>query len=563
VLLALLVMRRLLYHTAYLRDDPFALIPIGDGRTHEIAARNIARHFPLGSEPLQLDGLYAYVMALPMRVLPWLAFALLFQLLLASLALWLFHRSACRAFGRVPGSLASVLLLAYPTLSFFENKWSASELRVIASVLALWAFGRALELASPLRVAVFGAVSGAACAAQPWALVALPLSALAVREVGRVHDRPTARLLIAFAAGGALALVPAALRNAHVIDAPELLPRHAVSLPLFIGNNAHADGNWNDGGGVIDRARPGGRASVVAGLVLPEGRKSDLHAAVDDALYARAFAFVRDQPGTWLSVTVRKAWYALGNEERSAQYDMPGERELLGGAYHLGLPFGVIAALGLLGISALLGGDGPRTEHARLRAWSYTICGQLAAPLALLLLGFCSAENRLPAVVPLCFAAGPALAMLARQSQRFTLAPRRPALILAAALCAQAFIPRGASAAPGSWHYFQLGEVKRRLGDMEGAVASYGLAIDRDPAQPRFLLSQARLLRMMMSVRPAEHALHRLEGLPLPSRDLRAQAREERKLLEGLRRHLVLVARARRAAAAPRVPIPARAALPP
>ncbi len=552
VLLALLVIRRLLYHTAYLRDDPFALLPIGDGRTHELAARDIVRHFPLGSEPLQLDGLYAYLMALPMSVLPWLAFALLFQLLLASLALLLFHRTACRAFGRIPGSLATVLLMAYPTLSFFENKWSATELRVILSVLALWAFGRALELASSSRVAVFGAVSGLSCMAQPWALLALPLSALAVRELGRVHGRSSARLWMAFAAGGALALLPAAARNGHVIGAPDLLPKHAVSIPLFIGSNAHADGHWNDGGGLIDRARPGGRAAFDSGLVLPDGHESDLHAAVDDALYTRAFAFMRDQPAAWLALTARRAWHALGNEERGDQYDLPGERELLGGAYHLGLPFGVIAALGLLGIAALLRSDAALSERNPRRAWSYAICGQLVAPVALLLLGFVSADNRLPAVVPLCFAAGPALAMLARQRQRVTLAPRRPALLVAAALCALAFIPRGASAAPDPWHHFHLAEVKRRLGDMDGAIASYGRAIDADPTQPRFLLSQIRLLRVMMAIGPAEHALHRLQCLPRPSRDLRAQIGNERKLIEGLRRHLALLAHGRPPGAAAR-----------
>jgi hypothetical protein len=550
--LALLVIHRLLYHTAYLRDDPFALVPIGDGRTHETAARSIARAFPFGTEPLQLDGLYAYMMALPMSVLPWLAFALLFQLLLASLALWMFHRSACRAWGRLPGSLASALLLAYPTLSFFENKWGASELHVIMAVVALWAFGRALEQVSAARVAVFGAASGVACVAQPWALLALPLSALAVHELGRVHARPSHRLLIAFALGAALAFVPVALRNAHVYGQPELLPRHALSIPLFVGNNAHADGHWNDGGGVIDRARAGGRASLIAGLGMYGGPAAEIDAAIDDALYARAFAFARGEPGAWLSLTARKAWHALGNDERSAQYDLPGERELLGGGYHLGLPFGVIVALGLLGIAALLRSHAAQPEQrTRLHAWSYAICALLVPPVALLLLGFASAENRLPVIVPLCFAAGPALAALARQKQRFTLALRRPELWLAAALCAQAFVPRGGSTAPGAWHYFHLGEVKRRLGDMPGAVSNYARAIDRDPMQPRFLLSQTRLLRLMMAVGPAEHALRRLERLPRPSRDMRAQTRNERKLLEGLKRHFALVALARRASPAP------------
>lgn len=536
LLLALLVVRRVLYHIAYLRDDPFAVMTILDGRAFEASARDIIYNPPFGTQALQLDGLYAYVMALPMSVLPWLAFAMLFQLLLAGAALALFHRAATSAFGKLEGSLGTALLLAYPALAFLENKWSAHWLRAAASMLVLWAFARAMQRATAGRVALFGATCAIAMLSSPWAALALPPSALAVRELARARDRPLAPLLAAFGAGLLLSLAPAALRNQQVLDSPELFARHAITLPLFIGNNPHAEARWNDAGGVIDRAFTGGREAVSNGLDL-EGTPAALQdAAIDRELYGRTLAFVAGDPLALLERTARKAWHALGDDEPSIQYDVAGEREILGAGHDLGVPFGVIAALGFLGIAALRRAAAAPSERARLRGFAWLLTGQLLGPLALLLLGYVSTEHRVPLAVALCFAAGPALAALVRAARQQAFAPRRAELALAAVVAAQALVSRGATAEAGAWHYFHLADVQERLGDIGSAIETYDVAIERDPEQPLFLLSQVRLLRMIFAVEPADQVLSDLEGLPGLSEDMRKHAATERRMLENLKR---------------------------
>jgi hypothetical protein len=171
------------------------------------------------------------------------------------------------------------------------------------------------------------------------------------------------------------------------------------------------------------------------------------------------------------------------------------------------------------------------------------ITGQVAAPVAAMLLGFASSEQRVPAAVPLALAAGPAcLALFVWLRSTVAGAPRPAAvlpgidLVLAALLLLQAFLPRDVSTEPSAWHYFHVGDIDERIGSLPNAALSYGEAIQRDPREPIFLLRQARLLKLLLALEPADRVLRRLEALDDVSPHIRREAAIERAQIDGLMR---------------------------
>ena len=142
LLLLGLVLLRVGYHANYLAEDPFALATFSDGRVYEKAALDLLEHPPLGSQPFYLQGLYAYQLALPMAILPWISLAMLLQLTLAGLALWGLFRAMAWVVGRREAGIGLAVLLAYPGLAFYENKYLTASIGVVTMVLMVIALAR-------------------------------------------------------------------------------------------------------------------------------------------------------------------------------------------------------------------------------------------------------------------------------------------------------------------------------------------------------------------------------------------------------------------------------------
>ena len=509
---------RLAYHVAYMEGSPFALAPITDGRALELGARNVGAAFPLGTQPLQLVSLYPFVLGIPLSVLPWMAFVLFFQLTLAALGLWAFHRSARRLFGLRAAALSTLALMLYPALAFYENKFLAVELVVLCTIGVLFTFERALAAPRTRRFVWLGCLAGALLLTTPAALVSVPLLFVAVAVACRDAGRRAAPALCMVLLGLGLVLGAMATRNLHVVGRAQVLGRHALSIPIFIGNNPAANGAYNDGDRVIDRGSPGGRLALVDGLGLSEVRSHATDDAIDRALLDRAARFVRERPRQTGALAARKLALLSGNDEPTAHYDMHGEAAMLGGAYRLGPPFGFLAALGLLGVLLLRRGRlTPRPEgRCSPRALGWLVAALTLGPLLWMLLGFVSSPQRVPVAVPLALMSGPALLSLLRLGSRAgrpALRARRTELTLCACVLMQAFVPRGTPDEVGAWHHFHVGEVHERVGSFSGAVASYAQAIASDPEEPVFLLRQARLLMVLLEMEAADAVLARLERL--------------------------------------------------
>jgi hypothetical protein len=529
LILILLVAYRLAYHASYLGEVPFAHATFSDGALYEQSARDILEHPPLGREPFYLQGAYAYLLALGMAIRPWPSFGLLVQLLLAFATLALFHRSAVRLWGRVPGLLSSIALLAHPGLAFYENKYVSAELGIACNVLVLASFVALLgrdRRRWPLALAL-GAASGLAILARPNMILALPCSLLAILalvegEGWRARARAAALPCAALLLGTLLTLAPMAARNLVVTGHPDVQPIHGGGTSFFIGNNPEARGVWNSGGLLSANL---GTESAELGEALdidPTLDDRDRARAIGEALYARSFTWICEHPGDWLALELHKLWLTIGDQQLTQDYDWLGERELLPWAHRIGVSFSMLLALGLLGAGATLGDrsttplPSERPPRAK-RALAWFALGQLLAPLAANLLFFTSAQHRLPLIVPLALFAGPGLLALVAVV-RSRLAARRggsaqpksqaPAVFTLAVLALlQGPWPRSRQAHPHPVHYYNLAMVQDSIGEPLAALASLDRAIELRPEQPIFHMRRAHLRVRLDDLHGAEQDL--------------------------------------------------------
>jgi hypothetical protein len=538
--LLLMVLLRVVYHVAFVLYDPFALVTFSDGQLYEEAARDIVAHAPLGTQPFYLQGLYAYLLALGMSLHTAILNALLLQLLVAACALWLFARAARSVLGPWLGSLSTLVLLCYPNVAFYENKYLSVALGIACNVTVLWAFVTFDRKPSTGRALLLGVCSGLSVLGRANLLLALPMSAWAVWLSCRARQRTPTPVMLGFLAGVLLALAPMAARNLVVTGHPDVLPSHGGGIPFYIGNNPHANGRWNDAGGLLTGQVDLERDQLAQGLgITGQGRALD--DALGRALYRRAFGFIVSQPGAWLLLEAKKLYCTLGNHDFVRDYDLFGERELLGNLpLPMGIPFGVLLALGALGLWILhteSRGNAPGALQRRALFW--VLLGQLVAVLAANLLWFSSAQNRVPLAIPLAFAAGPGVLALAKRVGRKLQTPwpgraSWTAVALCGLLCAQAFWPRMDTYRASSVHYYNLANVEETLGRGEDALAHYRLSVEHNPHQPMFRLREAHLARLLGKRERAEQALTRLSEMQdVPPDIRRAAAREQRLLTQG------------------------------
>jgi len=514
-----LLVQRALYHASYLSQSPFARATFSDGQIYEEAARDILAHPPLGSAPFFLQGAYAYLLALGLWPRGELLDALLLQLGLSIVALVSFQRCALGFFGARGACVAGLALLSNAALAFYENKFLSAALGVACNCAVVAAYGGVRQRPSGLRAALLGACSGLSVLARPNLVLALPFSAWALWRAAP-DARRARQLLGAGALGCMLSLAPLAARNLIVTGRASVFPSHGGGIPFYIGNHPTSTGLWNNAGGLLSGQVLLERQELAARLGL-SASAPDLDQRIGDALYARALGFMREQPLAWLQLEATKLWYALGNQELVHDYDLLGERELLGERFPLRVPFGVVLGLGALGLLALARGAPGERELA------VVLAGQLCAVLAANLLWFTSAQNRLPLLVPLSLAAAPGLSVLLRgwRGWRWALAA-----ISCTLLCLQAFVPRKPERRPSAAHYYNLANAEESLGQNDAALAHYTRAAERRPQEPMFWFRTAYLARKLGKTDVARAALGKLESMKLEGPMARV-VREERALL--------------------------------
>jgi hypothetical protein len=520
--LSLLAVQRGIYHHAYLHYDPFAHATFSDGQVYEEAARDILAQAPLGTQPFFLQGAYAYTLAAGLALRGVLSDALLLQLGLAALACACIYYAARRLYDEFDALICTTAWLAYASLAFYENKYLSAQLGITANACVLACFAYVWRSRTFLGAVLLGMASGFSVLARPNMLLALPFTAWAVWQLSAAGARARSLQLCAAAALGLLVTVlPMAARNLAVTGSPSVLPSHGGGIPFYIGNHARANGLWNDAAGLLSGQVLQERAELAARLGLdPQARNIDL--SIGNALYKRALGAIARDPLAWLQLEGKKLWYSLGNAELTHDYDVLGERELLGDLLPVRIPFGVLLGLGVFGLWATWRAG---TQHQL----AVVLLGQLLAVLAANLCWFTSAQTRLPLAVPLVLAVAGWSRWL-RQVSALPVPAR--GWVLAALSCtllgAQACVSRPESKQPSAAHYYNLANVEESLGLFEPALAHYQRASERAPGQPMFWLRQAHLARGMHRPAEARRALDRLSALPhLPEAFQRALRHEQ------------------------------------
>lgn len=475
-LLVGLALLRVLYHCTYLAEVPFALATFSDGRQYELAARDILASAPLGTRPFYLQGLYAYLMALPMVIRAWVSLALLFQLTIAGLTHWWFFRAVARWRGRTEAAWASVALLSFPMLAFYENKFLTGSLAVTASVAVLAAAVRVHESSTPTRWCVLGVAVGVAILARPnFALLVPVFLVVGLRGAGRT------RTVTALVLGLVVSLLPMAARNAVVTGRPTVFPAHGGGTSFYIGNNAHARGVWNDAGGLLTGDVSREREELRETLGVPRGTDADEIAAIGRALYARGLSEIADDPMHWLVLEFRKVWLMLGNDELTQDYDHFGERELLWCSPRFGLPFGVGFAIAVFGIGRVRG-EGVVTA---------ALLGLAASTFAANVLYFTSAQHRLPWVVPMAVLIPDGIRALRQAASD----RRWVALGLFAVLLGASMWPRARKSEPSAVHYYNLAIAWFYVGQPDRAISTLDQALEVNPDHPVIRLQRLTALR--------------------------------------------------------------------
>lgn len=488
------------YHLVYLGEVPFALGTFSDGAIYERAAGDVLDHFPLGAEPFYLQGIYAYVLAIPMLIKPWISLGLILQLALAGFGLWLFHRTMKSLWGPPIGALSTIALMGYAGLAFYENKYLTASIGVTADIAMLAALVWAAR-GPPRRVLVVGVASGLAFLARPNMLLAVPFAVYACTLLRPSDHQRWVKSVLSFGLGFALAVGPMAARNLAVTGHADVIPIHGGGTSFYIGNNPHARGVWNDAGGMVSARVQHESAELSRELTVRAKTKREGVRAIGDELYDRAWAWIGAHPGDWLVLEARKLWLTVGNEELTQDYDWYGERELLPYAHRIAVPFAVLLGLAVLGFAGRRRIVEPRYEQLNVsqrRAVAWLVLGQVVAISVAVLVFFTSSQHRLPFCVPLAVYAGPGVWVVWRaiQSKRRKGGPipvPAPVWALAALLALQGFWPRTGRDSPHPVHYYNLGVVVAELGDPVEGLAWIERAVELRPEHPIFRLKRGSL----------------------------------------------------------------------
>lgn len=452
-------------------NDPFFADPSVDERMYHEWARAIARGDGFGDQVFLNGPAYPAFLALLYRVFgPSLLAAKTVQSALAALDCVLVWALGRRLFS--PGvALGAAGILAVYEMAIFYPATLLSEGAQGTLVLAtLLLCARALDRDGPLRWAAAGACTGVAALARPNALLfAAALGAWAALRPG-VARRRRALAALAFA-GGTLALVlPATWHNARV-GGDFVLVSYAGGMNLFIGNNPDARGEFR-----VPRIVPSALAddpeeqrAVFAALAERASGRALAPSEISAFWARRALDFVREQPGAWSRLMLRKVLLSLNAYEPWNVRSLTLAREASSVLRLPLLGFGVVAPFAALGLVAT------RRSWQRLvplYAW-------LATVWVTLWVFFVLSRYRVAAVPVLAlFAAAGVASLVGVLSARRV----RSLLCVGGALTALAVVVHWPLARENlGTAYYNLGNRFRAQGQLERAVEAYQQSMRRSP----------------------------------------------------------------------------------
>ena len=411
-----------------------------------------------------------------------------------------------RAFGRRAAFLGAALTASNWVLIYFDGELLIPTLAIPLALLALWLSLRLADDPRPTRCLLAGLAWGLASIARPNPLLFVPL--LALWLLWRARPAPLRRGLLpvaALLAGTAVPILPLTAYNA-IAGGDRVLIASQAGVNLWIGNNPQSDGST----AIVPGTRGGwweGYHDAIAQAEAAQGRS--LRPSEVSAHYSRrAWDFILGPQGMrhmlWKLRLFVTDWELGNNQEIRffAHRFGPVVRLLPPGFGRVG-GFGILAALGALGLALSLRGDGRRLPLA----------GYLLVYCAGVVLFFVCSRFRAPVLPLLAVYAGHALAWLGREaaSRRWAGAAAGAAAAALMALFSMRIPPRvETSDANGFW---QLGVLALEAEDPATAVGHLERAVELDPDN-RFALRHLGMALHRLGLREGSRA--RLErALPI------------------------------------------------
>jgi len=407
------------------------------------------------------------------------------QGLLGLLAAFLAYRLGRRWWSSAVGVVWCAFLCCYPLLVFFEMELLGVSLTVPLTLVWLGLWARLRTRAGVVPGLAAGIWSGLFLLFRPNLVPVLAAAAVWAWLVQAPFPRRRrAATLAGVALGAAVAIAPSALRNRMVSGETVLISANA-GMSLAIGNNEVTDGTDHYLPGYGWFGSPFDYPAAVEELGRTLGREPG-YSEASRRWTRRALAFVRENPGAFLELTLRKAALFWGPAEVTNNRDLEAALASSRVLSSVPLSFSPLLALALAGAvfsrRRLRGGG---NEGRRRR--------QVAALLALFVLFYflsilpaaAAARYRVPVLPVLAFFAAAGLAELARalRERRWRFAAGYAAL--GAGLYAVACLSPVEYESSGAKFHFDRAVALEAARDLPAALGEYRSAVLLDPGHVR------------------------------------------------------------------------------
>ena len=350
-----------LVHVWQLRSAPFFDVLLGDARSYDIWARQIAAGDWIGHDVFYQAPLYPYFLGALYTVGGRsLLLVRIVQAIIGSCSCALIADAGRRLFSKPIGIAAGLILALYAPAIFFDGLIQKSVLDVFLVCLTIWVISQTigLENTQPRQHETeirrkrqkrwwgLGITLAALALTRENALVFIIVAAAwAFWTVG-------ARAALTIAAGVAIVLMPVAIRNRLMPSGGFFVTTAQFGPNFYIGNHPGADGTYE---------------SLRYGRGAPEYERQDATDLAEHALARkltpaevsgywtdRALDFITSTPGAWLALMARKtallvnATEMVDTEDQATHADWSLPLRILSPVGH----FGILLPLAVLGVFA-------------------------------------------------------------------------------------------------------------------------------------------------------------------------------------------------------------------
>jgi len=460
---------RLLY-LGQIAGHPYFDTLVLDAQAYDRQARQILNGNWLGGKVFYQDPFYPYFLAVIYKIFgPEPGAARLVQLILGTLGTALIYPIGRRLAGRKAGISAALLALSYGLFYFYDGLIGKDGPGLVLVILALWTLLRAADRATSGSWLAAGAALGLAALTRGNLLLLVPLFAL--WTILAPNSPLKNRLIQAglFILAFILVISPVTIHNWLV--GRDFVPLTAqAGQNFYIGNNPRASGFFEHPERIRlvpqyeeeDFRREAFRLT---------GRRDLKPSEISDFWMAQGWKYVREHPGRTLELLGLKTAMFFNDFEIPDNYNFYFAKEQTWQLKVLGLSFGLIAPLGLVGL-ALLWPDRRRFFLPAIFFLGYLVS---IVPFHL------ASRYRLP-VVPLLIAAAPVTLLWlyekTRSGNRRALAKVLIPLAVLLVFCHWPFYAKGRTFDAS---YTALGIAAAESGHYQKAVDYYGRALEINP----------------------------------------------------------------------------------